>query len=63
MVLGTSRKIAIFKVATLQRQAHLQSCNVPFREVLKFGGECREHLFKGVLCPSESAKPACWLHF
>ena len=22
-----------------------------FREVIKFGGECREHLFKGVLCP------------
>lgn len=31
MVLGTFRRkrIAIFKVATLQRQAHLQSCNVP----------------------------------
>ena len=32
MVLGTSRRIAIFKVATLQRQSHLQSCNVPFRQ-------------------------------
>lgn len=40
MVLGTSRRIAIFKIATLQRQSHLQSCNVPFRQVTmqSFGG-------------------------
>ena len=58
MVLAASRKnrVKLFKVATLQRQAYLQPCNVPFREVIKFGGECREHLFKGVLCPSESPR-------
>lgn len=32
MVLAASRKnrVKLFKVATLQRQAHLQPCNVPF---------------------------------
>ena len=32
MVLAASRKngVRFFKVATLQRQAHLQPCNVPF---------------------------------
>lgn len=32
MVLAASRKkrVKLFKVATLQRQAYLQSCNVPF---------------------------------
>lgn len=34
MVLADSRKngVSFFKVATLQRQAHLQPCNVPFSE-------------------------------
>ena len=51
MVLGTSRRIAIFKVATLQRQSHLQSCNVPFRQVTmqSFGG-VQGGLFKGLPC-------------
>ena len=38
------------------------TCNLAmflFREVIKFGGECREHLFKGVLCPSESPRHLC----
>ena len=32
MVLAASQKnrVKLFKVATLQRQAHLQPCNVPF---------------------------------
>ena len=32
MVLGASRKnrVRVFKVATLQKLAHLQPCNVPF---------------------------------
>lgn len=51
MVLGTSRRIAIFMVATLQRQSHLQSCNVPFRQVTmqSFGG-VQGGLFKGLPC-------------
>ena len=51
MVLGTSRRIAIFKVATLQRQSHLQSCNVPFRQVTmqSFDG-VQGGLFKGMPC-------------
>ena len=51
MVLGTSRRIAIFKIATLQRQSHLQSCNVPFRQVTmqSFGG-VQGGLFKGMPC-------------
>ena len=51
MVLGTSRRIAIFKIATLQRQSHLQSCNVPFRQVTmqSFGG-VQGDLFKGQPC-------------
>ena len=37
MVLAASRKdrVKLFKVATLQRQAHLQPCNVPFSGSIK----------------------------
>ena len=61
MVLGTSRRIAIFKVATLQRQAHLQSCNVPFSgsNSIKFrrGAGCpfqRVRVSGGHLCVAEA---------
>ena len=49
MVLAASRKdrVKLFKVATLQRQAHLQSCNVPFSGSEKFGRGCKGILFKG----------------
>ena len=48
MVLAASRKnsVKLFKVATLQRQAHLQPCNVPFREVIKFGESAEERPFQ-----------------
>ena len=46
----------------LQYCKNWHPCNLAmflFREVIKFGGECREHLFKGVLCPSESPRHLC----
>lgn len=59
MVLAASRKnrVRFFKVATLQRQAYLQPCNVPFREVMKFGWGCKGVLFKGCGCPVDTSEP------
>ena len=66
VVLAASRKngVRFFKVATLQRQAHLQPCNVPFSGSDKVWTGLQGCPFqRTALAPRRAQKPACRLHF